>query len=226
MVIAFDTFFLARHFRNCGIYEYAKNLLVEFKELAKGDDSFEIRYFSSPGYSDDVAGLGSACGFRSVDTQLLPRGKLWRLGLSSLAAYRTEADILFSPSPNIVPWGRLPVAVTIHDAMPAKLPAELVENRIRLKGMAWLAAKLCDRIITDSEHSKKDLIEAYGLPSDKVSVVYLGYDRRTFNHLPADPEAQRLLHRKLGIRSPYVLHHGMVQLQKTWGGWSRPTKSS
>lgn len=217
MVIAFDTYFLSERFRNVGIYEYAKNLFNEFQKLATEDRSINIRYFVSPGYSEEALELKSVRGFEAVNTQLLRFHRLWRLGLVNGAAAKVRADLIFSPSPNILPSGLLPVAVTIHDAIPKRLPPELVGGSPLLRASAWVAAKFSQKVLTDSEHSKKDLIEIYGLPPEKVSVVYLGYDRNTFNSSPADPVAQKLLLAKLGIQRPYILHHGTVQLRKNLG---------
>lgn len=218
MIIAFDTFFLAKHFRNVGIYEYAKNLLQEFGRMRAQDDPIYIRYFVSPGYMEDWVGLEPQTDVcEAVDTRLLNHSRLWRLGLVTVAAHRLDADLIFTPSPNILPLGSTPVAVTIHDAMPKRLPPELVERSGHLKAAAWVAAKLSQKVITDSENSKKDLIEIYDLPPDKVSVVYLGYDRSIFNSLSADFIAQQSLLKRLGIRRPYILHHGMVQLRKNVG---------
>ena len=215
MIIAYDTFFLAKHFRNVGIYEYAKNLLDEFHVIAREQNAVSIRYFVCPGYSDDVVlGKGFAVGCEPVNTRLLRHHRLWRAGLVTAAARSAGADLIFTPSPNIFPNRRIPVAVTIHDAMAKRLTSELIERRVRLKGTTWLAAKLAEKIVTDSEHSKKDLIELYDLPSQKISVVYLGYDRRTFNSSPPESHAHKLLLTKLGIRGPYILHHGMVQARK------------
>jgi glycosyltransferase involved in cell wall biosynthesis len=218
LIIAFDTFFLAERFRNVGIYEYAKNLLQEFGKIPTQDNSMSIRYFVSPGYTDDWVGLESRSGIcEPTYTSLLKYGRLWRLGLVTAAAHRLGADLIFTPSPNILPLGSIPVAVTIHDAMPKRLSPELMERGAHLKAAAWVAAKLSQKIITDSEHSKKDLMEIYDLPPDKVSVVYLGYDRNTFNSSSIDFAVQKSLLTRLGIRGPYILHHGMVQLRKNVG---------
>jgi glycosyltransferase involved in cell wall biosynthesis len=218
LIIAYDTFFLAKQFRNVGIYEYAKNLLGEFHALAAQDSGIAIRYFVSPGYSDDSVILRARTEHcEPAYTRLLRYGRLWRLGLVTVAAHRLDADLIFTPSPNIFPLGSIPVAVTIHDAMPKRLPPELIERSTHLRAAAWIAAKLSRTIITDSEHSKKDLVELYDLPPDKVSVVYLGYDRDTFNASPADFSSQESLLKRLGIRRPYILHHGMVQLRKNVG---------
>src|SRR5258707_7613745 len=188
MIIAFDTFFLAKRFRRVGIYEYTKNLLNEFHNLAVENPSIGIRYFSYPRDAEqDPVPLTSFAGFRAVNTGALDFPWLWRVGLVNHAAVRAGADLLFSPSPQIVPWGLLPVAVTIYHAIPSRLPPHLIEGRTTLlKMMTRVAAKRSDKILTDSEHSKQDLVELYNLPPDKVFVVHLGYDRSNFNAFPPD----------------------------------------
>lgn len=214
MIIAFDTFFLAERFRNVGIYEYAKNLFLEFQRLAAEDHSIDIRYFVSGGLSEEILASKSSYGFEARPTQLLEHQWLWRLGLVNYAAMRSGADLIFSPSPQIVPLGLIPVAVTIHDAIPLKLHRDIVGGNAGLKSFTWVAAKISQKILTDSEHSKNDLVELYNLAPEKVSVVHLGYDRATFNSSPGDPESQACLQERLAIHGPYILHHGMVQKRK------------
>jgi glycosyltransferase involved in cell wall biosynthesis len=217
LIIAYDTFFLNKGFRNVGIYEYAKNLLYEFHALAAENNGnlATIRYFVSPGYSDDeVFQKPSVPGCEPVNTRLLAHSRLWRAGLVATAACRAGADLIFTPSPNILPVGSIPIAVTIHDAMPRKLPSQVVERGRRLRAGAWFAAKWSDKVITDSEYSKKDLVESYNLAPEKVSVVYLGYDRKIFNSSPVDSRSHEMLLSKLGVRPPYIIHHGMVQSRK------------
>jgi alpha-1,3-rhamnosyl/mannosyltransferase len=214
LIIAFDTFFLAERFRNVGIYAYAKNLFDEFQRLAAEDRSIDIRYFVSRDYSETTLESRSSPGFEAVNTKLLGWGRLWRLGLANYAAVRAGADLIFSPSSQMVPLGVVPVAVTIHDAIPIRLPRHIVEGGALLRASTLVAAKMSQKILTDSEHSKKDLVEIYDVAPEKVSVVYLGYDRANFNSFPADPTAQGVLFKRLGIRGQYICHHGMVQKRK------------
>jgi glycosyltransferase involved in cell wall biosynthesis len=80
--------------------------------------------------------------------------------------------------------------------------------------MTWLNAKLATKIITISEWSKRDLIDVYGLNPIDVEVTYLGYDKQQYNEVPADYDASAALLGRFGIRRPFILHHGMVQLRK------------
>jgi glycosyltransferase involved in cell wall biosynthesis len=217
LIIAFDTFFLSNRFRNVGIYEYATNLFNEFRRLAAGDRSIDIRYFVCPGHSEEAVASRSSPGFEAVSSKLLELHTLWRLGLVNVAAVRAHAELIFSPSPLILPWGVLPVAVTIHDAIPVRLPPQTVGGGSMLRMSMRAAAKMSQKVLTDSEHSKKDLVEIYNLAPEKVSVVHLGYDREQFNSSPTNTTEQSGLWARLGIRGPYIMHHGMVQLRKNLG---------
>jgi glycosyltransferase involved in cell wall biosynthesis len=220
LVIAFDTCFLTKRYRNVGIYEYSRNLLREFRKLEEQDTSIGIRYFASSSYSDDIVLEGSVAGCEAVNTSLLRFHRLWQLGLVTAAAKSVRADVILSPSPIILPLGIVPVAVTIHDAMPERLSQQLLARTVPLplgRVAYWLAAKLSHKILTISAHSKRDLVEVYNLSPEKISVVYLGYDRNTFNTSPVDSDVRRSLLTSLGIQGPYILHHGMVQLRKNLG---------
>jgi len=73
---------------------------------------------------------------------------------------------------------------------------------------------MANRVLTISEWSKRDLVEIYGLNPGNVEVTYLGYDKRLYNDVPPDPEVSAELLGRFGIRRPFILHHGMVQLRK------------
>jgi glycosyltransferase involved in cell wall biosynthesis len=214
MIIAFDTLLLSRRYRHSGIHEYARNLFEELRKLIRGDDRLGFRHFVSRGYSDEALDWRSTFGYQSVDTPLLKFHRVWQLGAASVAAAMAGADVIFSPGPTILPSGLLPAIVTIHDAMPAKLPSSVIPKSALAKAANWFAAKWSRKVLTDSESSKRDLVEVYDLPPEKVSVVYLGYASDTFNTAAAAPDRQAALFRANGIRPPYIFHHGMVQHRK------------
>lgn len=214
MIIAFDTLLLSRRYRHSGIHEYAKNLFREFRELLAGTESIAVRHFFSRKYADENLDWRSSPGFKAVNAPLLRFHRIWQLGVGSIAASVAGADVIFSPGPTIVPSPVMPAVVTIHDAMPAKLPASLIPKSTVAKTAAWFAAKWSKRVLTDSESSKQDLIEVYGLPPEKISVVNLGYNDRFFNATPPDSIQLRRLLNKHRIGNNYLIHHGMVQHRK------------
>jgi len=94
------------------------------------------------------------------------------------------------------------------------LPPDLVRHAAPLHAMTWLNARLASRVVTVSHWSREALIELYGLRPEKVNVVYEGYDKERYDQIPPDPGASAALLARLGIRRPFVLHHGEVQLRK------------
>src|SRR5262249_38202833 len=96
-------------------------------------------------------------------------------------------------------------------------PSHSRKITLLLRALLWWCAKFSRGIITDSESSKKDLIELYGLPESRVSAVYLGYDKRVFNDSAVVTEEQKELLKRLGITKPYILHHGTIQPRKNLG---------
>jgi len=214
MIVAFDTLLLSRRYRHSGIHEYAKNLFLEFRELLAETESIAVRHFFSRRYADENLDWRSSPRFKAVNAPLLRFHRIWQLGVGSIAASVAGADVIFSPGPTIVPSPVMPAVVTIHDAMPAKLPASLIPKSAVAKSAAWLAAKWSRRVLTDSESSKQDLIEVYGIPPEKVSVVYLGYDDKFFNASSTDSIRLRHLLQKHGVGDNYLIHHGMVQHRK------------
>jgi glycosyltransferase involved in cell wall biosynthesis len=214
LVIAFDTLLLSKRYRHSGIYEYARNLFREFRALLAEHGSLTFRHFVQRGHTDESLECHSTSASKAIDTSLLRFRRLWQLGIGSLAASAAGADMVFAPGPAILPSPMIPVTVTIHDAMPAKLPADMIPNSAVAKSTAWLAARWSRKVITDSENSRRDLVELYRLDPEKISVVYLGYDRECFNTIPADTERKRQLFANKGIRENYILHHGMVQERK------------
>ena len=53
-----------------------------------------------------------------------------------------------------------------------------------------------------------------GVPEEKVTVIYDACDRAVFNSTPADMTALKSLYLRLGIRKPYLIHHGTIQPRK------------
>lgn len=103
--------------------------------------------------------------------------------------------------------------VTIHDLVPLFFP-ELVPKKHLLFFKLFMkrAAQTADLIITDSEHSKRDIVQHFRIPEGKIRVIYLGYT------LPSEDtdDQQRLQDMLLryGIAQPYLLFVGVIEPKK------------
>ncbi len=79
-----------------------------------------------------------------------------------------NAPSLFVPCPFIL---------TMHDVSYKYIPDMLSKkDLISLNTQLHLAANKAERIITISENSKKDIMQFYRIPEDKITVIYHGID--------------------------------------------------
>jgi glycosyltransferase involved in cell wall biosynthesis len=83
-----------------------------------------------------------------------------------------------------------------------------------LKFLLARSAKSSAAIITVSENSRQDIIRICGVPESRVHVAYEGYNRALFNSVPPESVPLEQLLARLGIRQPYILHHGAIQPRK------------
>jgi glycosyltransferase involved in cell wall biosynthesis len=216
VIVAVDTLFMSKQFRCTGTGAYLFHVLAECLKIAgKGPPNIEFHGFIPP--DDNWANNGFVSPFLRVHTAPVLRLRyLWLLGGLAIHTSRVRPDIVFLPTAHHSLPGRCaPVVTTILDAISNRLPPGLIgKQATRLRAMAWLNAKLASKIVTISSWSKQDLVEIYGLDPEKVEVTYLGYDKRFYNEIAPDPEATAALLSRFGIRRPFVLHVGMVQLRK------------
>lgn len=197
-----------------GTYVYAQNLIAQFKRIAKADPEIKFCLFAEPRAANDANAIEPGSGFELSRTGWLARDRLWRLGGVNLAASRARADLIFSPTSNILPTGSIPVVCTIHDVTAVVMPSHSRKVTWLMRSLLWWACRRSRAIIAVSECSKRDLVRTYGLPESKISVVYNGYDDSIFNDAGADAERQQLLRKRFSLARPYLWHHGVIQPRK------------
>jgi glycosyltransferase involved in cell wall biosynthesis len=106
--------------------------------------------------------------------------KLWFEQVSfRRACRRLGADIAFTPywgSPWLSPCAS---AVTVHDLIPLLLPA--YRGGLRQQAYTWLVsrtARRADRVLTDSQASRQDIVQHLRIPAERVHAVLLAADER------------------------------------------------
>jgi glycosyltransferase involved in cell wall biosynthesis len=189
-------------------------MITQFKKIARTSPEISFSLFAGRRDSNDAKLIEPEAGFELAQRDRVDHDRLWRLGGAGRAAASIHADVLFAPTASILPLGRVPVVCTIHDVTPVKMPSHSGSVSLWSRTLLWSSARLSRAVITDSEWSKKDLVSIYGLPECKVSVVYLGFDKSNFNAALPDPALLTSLFERLGIKKPYILHHGVIQPRK------------
>lgn len=133
-----------------------------------------------------------------------------------------EADVIFEPNINILPVSKAKKVVTFHD-----LSFEKYRNFFSAKQIFWhnfinpkKLAKDADLIIAVSDSTKSDLNELYGIPEDKIRVIYSGVIKsQNDNRLNGNPPSQdnsklKIIKDKYKLPDNYILYLGTIEPRK------------
>lgn len=145
--------------RETGNETYALGLLAGFEAIGVPIDTYAFRALPF--------GLHR-------EHQVFPHTSALRVPLSlPLAAVRDRLDV-FHATYVLPPVMPCPTVVTVHDISFALFP-EWFDPRVRamLSFLAPRSLRSADRVITISHHSKRDIIEHYGIDPAKIAVTHL-----------------------------------------------------
>lgn len=202
--------------RYTGDRTYWRSLLQELPKVS-ATDTYVI-------YSRLPIPEGELPNEPNVMTRLVPAAndRLWTLVALPIALRREKPDLLHvqytTPLPGLCPC---PVVTTVHDISFRLFPQWFPRrDRILLNLTVPVSMRRAQRVITDSESSRRDLLRVYPLPAEKVVGIPLG--------LPAgfEPveqsgqnrqEQENLLlttNNKYGFKGPFVLAVGVFQPRK------------
>jgi len=101
--------------------------------------------------------------------------------------------------------------ITIYDLATRVNPEWFTPGIVRLMDETLAYAKTCDAVITISHNSKKDLVDLFHLPPERVHVIYPGVES-IFHPLP--PATFKPVLERYGIEGPYILTVGMLDPRK------------
>jgi glycosyltransferase involved in cell wall biosynthesis len=125
-----------------------------------------------------------------------------------------RVDILHMPwfyAPAVVP-SRL--VLTVHDLTDVLAPPVGATPLVQAGRLyfARRALKRADRILAVSQSSKRELSRVFGVPEEKIEVVYNAVDER-FLREPMPTDGDRILERH-AVTDPFVLYAGNIKPQK------------
>ena len=146
--------------------------------------------------------------------------KPWRM--SVLLAHYTHAPMdrlfpgvdLFHGTDHLLPrFRRIRSVFTLHDLIPLLFPEfHLPLNRWFLNLMFPKFLRHADAIVAVSECTKRDAIRIYGVPEEKITVIYNGVDAR-FRPV-GDPESLRRARATYNLPEAYILYVGTIEPRK------------
>ncbi|HJY85584.1 MAG TPA: glycosyltransferase family 1 protein [Candidatus Acidoferrales bacterium] len=123
-------------------------------------------------------------------------------------------DLLHMPwfyAPAIVPCH---LVITVHDLSDVLTPQVGAIPLVQTGRLFFARRALAraDRILAVSHSSKRELAHVFGIPENKIAVIYNAVDER-FLREPGAADAQRILERH-AVNYPFVLYAGKVKLEK------------
>jgi glycosyltransferase involved in cell wall biosynthesis len=145
---------------------------------------------------------------------VIPFPRLWTQIRLSWEIWRNKKiDNLFVPShvlPLITPKNS---TITIHDVAFKHLPESYgFLSSLYLDWAAKFAVKHAKKIIVPSQTTKKDLIDLYKCPADKIHVIPLGFSAKATD-VNSDEEPKVIGHWSLVI-GHYLLYVGRIEHKK------------
>ncbi len=201
-----------------GIGRYTRGLV---QALASMDSSREyVLLVSKDAPADDFLWPEN---FRSRHLPLSDRtaAVLWqRLRLPiPVEIFSGPVDVYHSPNYALPPIRRAAAIVTIHDLSFWRFP-EYAEPSLRAYLMSVVPKSItrADRILADSEATRKDVVDLLGAPPEKVSVVYSGVEPR-FHPVPDMVPGVRGKYDLGDV--PFILSLGTLEPRKNFDGLVR-----
>ncbi len=212
MIVAIDV--RDAHRPLSGIGRYTSNL-VRGLQIAEDPDVEKVVLFASSGNVPSEQGRDPRFVVEPTPDRrsVLKAGRAMREALA-----RHRVDILHTPDAFSLLATNCRRVVTIHDLIPIRCRHRLrrsVKSRAWPLWLAWLRiqASRCDHIVTVSEFSRLDIIEALGVPADRVSVVYNGIAAPK-NSMGGTPLPRETLPGRIayvGRRDPYKNIDGLIR---------------
>ncbi len=189
-----------------GVARYLVNLLRNLVEL-EGEEEYLV-YLSTP-----TAPLGFASPRLRLEALRRAPGLTWRHLRLPLAMRRDEVDLHYSPSYFLPLLKVCPSVVVVHDITFKVHPEWFArDRRFRFDDLFWREVKRAERIITVSEHSKRDIVRVLGVEPSRVTVVLEAAD--PFFRPVDDEERLREARARYGVGRGFLFTAGAVHTRR------------
>jgi glycosyltransferase involved in cell wall biosynthesis len=197
--VAWDNCFARKSQGGSGVY--AARLLEQFAHRA----DLSLTVFN--GWPENLQ-----CGNFAARALRTSGNMLWMHAHLPAVLWKRGFDVLHAPAFIAPVASPCPVVITVHDVTYLLYPEHFSGWwATYVKSVMPTAAKSAAAIICGSEHSKRDIVKAYGLSGEKVRVVPYGVDHDRFRPgATLDSDWARAL----GIREGYLLHVGVFSRRK------------
>ena len=151
--------------------------------------------------------------FPGAELCAIPFPRLWTHVRLSWEMLRRPPGLLFVPA-HVLPLARpRRTLVTVHDLGYRYFPeAHPQQQRRYLDWSTRWNVRVATHVLADSKATRDAVVQAYGIPAERVTVAYPGYDSAL---APVrDTDTLAAVRRRYGIAGDYVLYLGRIQPRK------------
>jgi glycosyltransferase involved in cell wall biosynthesis len=136
-------------------------------------------------------------------------GQLGRVGFNRLVP---GAELFHATEHLLPPLAGVPTVLTVHDLIFRRYPQHHKPlNRWFLNGAMPLFCRRAGHIVAVSEQTRRDVMAAYGVPAERITVIYEAADTR---FRPPSPEAVAAARVRYGLPARYLLYVGTIEPRK------------
>lgn len=189
-----------------GIGRYAFSLAGALAPMLSGEELVVFVASEEANTRYDLYALAACPNVELVPVEVAPTRPWGQRSLARLVS-RCAIDLLHSPTYTLPVGLPCRVVATVHDLIPRAMPEVLprLAQRAAYRMLTRLAVTVADRVIADSEATRRDLARFLGLRGARAVVVPLGVGA-PFRPCPPPEVADTL--RLYGVDRPYVLYVG------------------
>ena len=208
-MIAVDVSAAVHH--RAGLGRYAESLLRAL--VAQSPDRYALFYNRERGVEppEGLEHLPShtvAWGYKPW-RMLVWLGQLGRIGFDRLVP---GTSLFHATEHLLLPLSSIPTVLTVHDLIFRHLPEHHKSlNRWYLNLTMPLYCHRATRIITVSEFTRRDLIAAYAIPEEKITVIYEAASPR---FRPQSEAVVARVRAQYGLPARYLLFVGTIEPRK------------
>lgn len=200
--------------QGAGLARYAERLAAHL--LADHTDAIDLTLFYNAYSGDTLPTSLNGCAQIA-----LPIGQYgWRLSVLASQAMRwpylpllkKTNPALYHASEHLLPCLPCPTVLTVHDLIFEHYPQfHTWRNTWFLRTAMPLFVRAATAIIAVSQHTKRDLVDLYHTPPEKIHVIHEGVVAR---FRPASPASVERVRRRYSPDRPYLLMVGTLEPRK------------
>lgn len=201
---------LLSQFTHTGVVTYALEIVPRLIKLIP-----EVEWYLYVPSKDLLPTIDASRNVHVREVGSMKSAWAWKLFGASYEALKSKLDLMFFPTTRVPVIKTAPSAVFVHDLGFIQHPEYLKRGTLWKTRLAMrLTAKTADIILTNSEFTRYQFAEKYGVPAESIWPTGLGFDDSVYHtgEFPAGA-VERILSR-YDVKQPYVLYLGMIQGRK------------